>query len=195
MIELTWQLMMGIGLAASAGLRAFLPLLVVGLAGAMELVPLSGSVEWLATPPALIVLTVAVLLEIAADKIPMVDHGLDLAATFVRPVAGATAAVAPLTSLDPLTALVVGIVLGGAVASGVHATKAGARLLSTGGSAGLASPALSVTEDTVSLLGSVTSLLLPVVSFTVVIAVFYLLWRFAWQRGGGRPASAPSIRA
>ena len=55
-MEWTWseagalivQIAMGVGLAACAGLRAFLPLLVVGVAGKFELVPLSESFEWLA---------------------------------------------------------------------------------------------------------------------------------------------------
>ena len=52
MIELSWQIMMGIGLAGAAGLRAFVPLLVVGIAGRYELIPLSARFEWLATNPA-----------------------------------------------------------------------------------------------------------------------------------------------
>lgn len=180
MVELAWQIMMGVGLASSAGLRAFLPLLVVGLAGRLELVPLSASFAWMSTTPALIAFGVAVCVEVVGDKFPLVDHFLDAAGTLVRPVAGALVAAAPITSLDPLTGLVVGVILGGAAAGGVHAAKATLRVVSSTGTGGLANPLISASEDAASLSGSVLSLFVPVVTFTLAVAVlclfvFYLL--------------------
>ncbi len=177
MVELAWQLMMGVGLAASAGLRAFLPLLVVGLAGRLEVVPLSARFEWMASTAALTVFALAVIAEVLGDKLPAVDHLLDVAGTFARPVAGAIAAASSLTALDPLTGLVIGVILGGSVAGGVHAAKAGARLVSSGSTAGIGNPVLSVAEDVVSLGGSVLSIFIPVLTFTVAIGLLYLLYR------------------
>lgn len=189
MIQLVWQLMMAVGLAASAGLRAFLPLLVVGAAARLELVPLGERFGWLASTPALTVLAVAVAVELLADKIPLLDHVLDMFAVVARPAAGALAAAAPLTQLEPLTAAVVGIVLGGGVAGSVHAAKATLRVTSTGTTAGLANPALSAAEDAASLAASVVSLFLPVVTFTLAVAVVYLL-----VRGRRGSAASPSVR-
>ena len=71
------QVAMGVSLAACAGLRAFLPLLVVGAFGRLGFVPLTGAFEWLSSWPALAVFGVAVVVELAADKFPVVDHLLD----------------------------------------------------------------------------------------------------------------------
>lgn len=182
MVELAWQGMMGFGLAASAGLRAFLPLLVVGAAGRLELVPLGERFTWMTSDAALLVFAVAVVVEFVGDKIPIVDHALDVAGTFVRPVAGAIAAASPLTGMDPLTATVLGVVLGATVAGGVHAAKAGTRILSTGATAGLVTPALSTAEDALSLGASLLSLFVPVVTFTLALAVLYLVYRNGRRR-------------
>ena len=45
------QIAAGVSLAACAGLRAFLPLLAVGIAGRLELLPLRGSFEWMSDWP------------------------------------------------------------------------------------------------------------------------------------------------
>lgn len=184
MLDLTWQLMMATGLAASAGLRAFLPLLVVGVAGRLEWVPLGDRFEWMSSTAALTVFAVAVVVEVLADKIPLVDHSLDVVATFARPVAGALVAASPLTALDPLPAAVVGIILGGGVAGGVHAAKSSLRLVSTAGTGGLANPAVSMAEDAVSLAGSVSALFVPFATFVLAVGVLWMLWRF--RRRGRR---------
>lgn len=191
MVLLAWQLMMATGLAASAGLRAFLPLLVVGVAGRYELIPLSSRFEWVASTPALTVFAVAVVLEIGADKIPVVDHVLDIVATFVRPIAGAVVAASSLTELDPLAGAVVGLILGGSVATGVHAAKSTLRMVSTAGTGGLANPAVSVAEDAASLAASVAALFVPVAAFALTVGVLWLLWRRRSrqrQRGPARRA-------
>jgi len=177
MIELIWQLMMGFGLAASAGLRAFLPLLVVGVAGRFELVGLGDRFTWMASDAALIVFAVAVVIEVLGDKIPVVDHALDAVGTFARPLAGALAAASPITAMNPLTAAVVGVILGATVAGGVHAAKAGTRILSTGATGGLATPLISVAEDALSFGGALVSLFLPGVIFVLVLGVLYLVYR------------------
>ena len=182
MIELAWQLMMGFGLAASAGLRAFLPLLVVGVAGRLELIGLGERFTWMASDAALIVFAVAVVIEVLGDKIPFIDHALDAVGTFARPIAGALAAASPITAMNPVIAAVVGVILGATVAGGVHAAKAGTRILSTLGTAGLANPLISVAEDALSLGGALVSLFLPVVTFALALAVLYLFYRGTRRR-------------
>jgi hypothetical protein len=125
---LALQVATGIGLAACAGLRAFLPLLVVGAAGRAGVVTLGASYEWLASWPALTVFGVAVVTEVLADKIPVVDHVLDLIGGVVKPAAGALLAASVLTDLTPLQSAVAGIVIGGGSAGIVHLIKAKLRL-------------------------------------------------------------------
>jgi hypothetical protein len=166
---------MGIGLAACAGLRAFLPLFLVGVAGRLDWVPLAGPFEWLSSWPALTVFGVAVVTEILADKIPVVDHVLDLIGGLVKPVAGAIVAASVQDRLTPLQLLVVGIVLGGGSAGAVHLAKAKMRLFSSVTTAGLGNPVLSIGEDAASFFGSLIAMLWPVLLLVVLAASLILL--------------------
>src|SRR5258708_4552810 len=95
------QLAMGFALAATGGLRAFLPLFVAGLLARHGYVDLGPSFEWMQGTPALVVFGSAVVFEILADKIPAVDHPLAAAGVVVKPVAGTPLAAPPFTPLDP----------------------------------------------------------------------------------------------
>ena len=180
--QLLLQILMGIGLAASAGLRAFLPLLVVGIAGRAGWVPLSESFAWLAGWPTLIVLGVAVLAEVLSDKFPAVDNFLDLIQVFVKPVAGAILVASVVTDLSPLQTTVLALILGSGTAGTVHVIKAKTRLVSTVSTAGAANPVLSVAEDTAALGGSVLALIVPLVM--VLMLVFVLMFVYIQVRKG-----------
>ncbi len=189
-VSIAVQILMGVALAASAGLRAFLPLLVVGAAGRLGWIPLSDGFRWLAADASLVVFGIAVVVEIAADKFPVVDHALDVVQTFVKPVAGAVLVASVVTDLRPLPAAVLAIVLGGTVAGTVHVVKAKTRLLSTATTAGTVNPVLSVGEDAGSLLGSVAALVVPVlVGLVAVVALVGLAaWGIRRRPGSVRPA-------
>ena len=174
--SLAFQLAMGIALAACAGLRAFLPLFVVGVAGKLGWVQLGASFEWLASWPALVVLGVAVVTEVLSDKIPLVDHLLDLVGGFIKPAAGAMLAASVLTQLTPLQSAVVGIVAGGSSAGVVHLAKAKVRLFSSITTAGLGNPFLSFGEDIASLVGSVIAILVPVLLLLMLLATLVVLF-------------------
>lgn len=176
------QVASGIGLAACAGLRAFLPLFVVGLAGRAEWIPLTDKFEWLASTPALVVFGVAVVVEILADKFPVVDHFLDSIQAFVKPIAGAVLAASVLAELTPLQASVAGLVTGGAVAGTVHLTKANLRLVSSATTAGLANPVLSVVEDVGAFVGSVLALVVPVLLVLALAGALIGVWAFIRRR-------------
>ena len=178
-----FQVAMGIGLAASAGLRAFLPLLVISIAGKVGWVPLADRFEWLATWPAVIVFGVAVVMELLADKIPLIDNLLDTLQVWIKPVVGALLAVAVLTELEPLPATVLGIMAGASSAGIVHIVKAKARLLSSALTAGIGNPILSLIEDAVALIGSILSVIVPflivVVVALAIIGIYVAVRRFA----------------
>jgi hypothetical protein len=189
-MELGWQegslmaahILMGIGLAAVSGLRAFLPLFVVGAAGRMDWVPLSESFNWLESTPSLIVFGAAVLIELTADKFPLVDHALDAVQSLIKPLAGAFVMATVVADWAPLYVTVLSIIVGGSAAGVVHLTKAKVRLLSTATTAGLGNPLLSASEDSVALAGSVGSILAPPLLLLVLLllaaaALAYLITR------------------
>lgn len=156
-------LFLGLGLAASSGLRAFLPLLLLSAVFKWNFLGMTATPHfaWLASDTAFFALLCATLIEIAGDKIPLVDHTLDTVATLVRPAAGALSMVAVLNASDPTTAALLGLILGAPLALGVHAAKAGTRGASTLATAGIANPALSVVEDIAALFVGVLSFAMP----------------------------------
>jgi len=189
-LGLTVQLAMGISLAACAGLRAFLPLLVVGACGRLGFLPLADSFEWLASSPALVVFGVAVVTELLADKFPGVDHFLDAVQVWVKPIAGTILVASVLTEFSPLTKVVLGVVLGGSAAEAVHLLKAKTRILSTVSTAGFGNPLVSTAEDATALVGSVGALVVPLLVFVVVVVVLTmcgLAARRMWRSASGPP--------
>jgi len=178
---------MGIGLAACAGLRAFLPLFVVGLAGRLDLVALSESFGWLESWPALVVFGAAVVVEVLADKFPLVDHVLDSVQVFVKPIAGAFVMATVVEDWTTLYVTVILVITGGSSAGLVHLTKAKLRLVSSATTAGFGNPVLSTSEDVGALAGSIGSILVP----PLVVAVFVVGILIVWstlrrlRRGGG----------
>lgn len=174
MITFLASLCIGLALAATAGMRAFLPLLATGLAARLEWMPLAESLQWLQSTPALIALSAAVVLELVADKVPAVDHALDAIQAPVRTAAGMLAFVAVFAPSSPAWCTGLLAVVAGGAALSVHATKSFVRLGSTAATAGVANPIMSTIEDVLTLVVTVLSILLWV--FAGLIAVLALVW-------------------
>ena len=100
-IELAVPIALGVGLAAATGFRVFLPMLIVSAAAYTGHLPLGENFAWLGTPSALIMLSVAALVEILAYYIPGVDNLLDILATPAAVVAGTLVTAAVITDLPP----------------------------------------------------------------------------------------------
>ena len=124
------------GLSASAGLNAYIPLLIVALvARSSDLIHLSPPWDTLTSPWVIGLLVVLSLIEFFADKVPAVDSVNDVIQTVVRPVAGAilfAATANVITDIHPVLALICGLI----VAGGVHVTKATVRPVITATTAG-----------------------------------------------------------
>ena len=186
---------LGLSLAASCGLRAFLPLLVAGVAARVGegWIPLSDSFAWLQSTPALIALSVAVLAEVVADKVPALDHALDVVQTPVRTVAGMAVAAAVAGELPGWATALFAVVAGGGAALSVHATKSVARVGSTAATAGIANPLLSLGEDLACLAASVLSVLLWFVAVALAAVVLgFVAWvvvRLLRRRGAPGPTA------
>lgn len=159
----TGTLALGVGLAAVAGIRAWLPLLVAGLMARIGLVHLGESFQFVSSWPALALFGVATVVELVGDKVPAVDHTLDAIGTVVRPGAGALLAAATMYQIDsPLVACVLGLCVGAPTAMVPHAAKAAARAASSTFTLGLANPMLSFAEDGVAAAMLVLVFVVPV---------------------------------
>lgn len=161
----------GTGLAAAAGLNAYIPLLALGLlARFTEVIGLPSGWAWLENEWVLVVLGVLFLIEVVADKVPALDTVNDVVQTVVRPAAGGivfgsgTSAETPAIR-DPGEFFASGSwvpVAGGIlVALLVHLAKAATRAVANTASAGFAAPVLSVAEDVASVALVIAAILLP----------------------------------
>ncbi|HXY38035.1 MAG TPA: DUF4126 domain-containing protein [Vicinamibacteria bacterium] len=182
-------LALAIALAASAGLRAWLPLLLAGVLARLGVLDLGPSFQFLSSNKALVIFGVATVIEILGDKIPAVDHALDAIGTPLRPAAGALLASSVLgTVSDPLTAVVLGTAVGAPSALVPHAAKSALRAASTVTTGGLANPVISLLEDGASLLTFLLAVLVPVV--VVVLLGLTLFFASRWLRRRRRAATA-----
>ena len=171
---------LGIGLAASAGFRIFLPLFVTSIAvhfGA-DIFNLSESFAWVGSPLAMITLGIATFVEILAYYIPWIDNILD---TIAVPLAGIAGTLLMALSLGDVNSEVIqwglAIIAGGGTAAAVKGSSAGTRLASTATTGGAGNFVVSTTETAASGILGITSLFLPVIAFILVLVVFYFIYR------------------
>jgi hypothetical protein len=172
------------GLAASAGLNAYVPLLIVALVARFtDWIELGATWEPLTSWWVIGVLLVLGLVEFFADKIPAVNHANDVIQTFVRPAAGAVlfaASTNVVTDIHPVVAIIAGLL----VAGGVHLVKSAAVRpavsVTTGGAANVP---VSIAEDVLATILSILAIIVPVVVAVVLVLltafVIWLLWRRA----------------
>jgi Domain of unknown function (DUF4126) len=169
------------GLSASAGLNAYIPLLLVGvIAHYTDWIKLNSPFDLLANPYVLIVLGILLIIEMLADKFPAVNHVNDAIQTVVRPAAGAivfAASANVITDLNPVIAIVCGLL----VAGGVHTVKAAAvRPAVTATTGGVGNVPVSIAEDIVATVVSFLSIVLPVLgAIMFVLFVILVIW---WLR-------------
>jgi len=180
-MELLTGIFTAFGLSASAGLNAYIPLLIVGLlAKYTNLIHLNKPWDTLANPWIVLMLCVLVIIEMLADKVPAVNHINDLIQTLIRPAAGAIAFAASanvVTDLSPALALAAGLLVAGTV----HVAKAGiVRPMITATTAGVGNTPVSIAEDVTSTVVSVVSIILPIIIGVLIIVgiAFLLYWLY-----------------
>ena len=174
------------GLSGSAGLNAYLPLLVVALlARFTNLVHLRDPWTALASGWTIAVLVILLVVETVADKVPAVNHVNDVIQTIVRPAAGAILFAASsnvITDIHPVLAMACGLL----VAGSVHVVKSAAirpavTAISAALSGGVATvPAnivVSTLEDIVAVVASLVAVIVPaILALVLLIAVIGIVW-------------------
>lgn len=170
-------LLIGIGLAAAAGLRIFLPLFGLSLAALFGDFSLSPEMQWLARPEVAMALGAATVLEIAAYYFPLLDHLLDAVAAPCAVMAGTLATAAMLTGFeDAGVKWALALIAGGGMAGLVQAGSMLTRLASTSTTGGLGNPVVASGEWLGSLLLTMLAILAPLLGILllVLLAVFLL---------------------
>ncbi len=166
----------GLGLAPSAGLNAYIPLLVLALADRFTVrVTLDRPYDFISSTPGIAILLVLLTIELVADKIPGVDHANDLIQSAVRPAAGAVLMMASTNqddSLNPVISMIIGLLLAGTV----HGVKATARPAITVSTGGLGNPVISMIEDGISAVTSIFAIIAPIVAIVLLLILGLFLW-------------------
>ena len=165
------------GLSASAGLNAYIPLLVVSLlAKFTNLIELAEPWNTLESWWVIGVLAVLGTVEFVADKVPAVDQVNDAIQTFIRPIAGAivfATSANTITEVSPVLSTICGVL----VAGSVHAAKSVvARPVIEASTAGVGVPIASTLEDVFATIISILSVALPIL---MIIVFFLTIWLVA----------------
>jgi hypothetical protein len=172
------------GLSASAGLNAYIPLLIVALlARFTNLIKLTQPWDTITDWWVIGLLLILSIIEFFADKIPAINHINDIIQSFIRPAAGAilfAASAQIVTEIHPVLSIVLGIL----VAGGVHAAKSLAlRPVVTATTGGAGNVPVSIAEDFVSTVLSVIAIVIPALIVSLIILltalIVWLLWRNA----------------
>jgi hypothetical protein len=186
---------LGLALAALAGVRAYLTVFGIGLAGALGWLDLPPALAVASSPWVLVTAGALTALEFFADKIPGVDSGWDLLHTVLRVPVGAFLAAATLSPDGDLA--------GGALAAGAatalltHSLKAGTRVALNTSPEPLSNWVASLGEDVLTLGGLAVVFAHPWLVLVTVLGILtattlgvVLVTRWIWRRlRGPVPAS------
>lgn len=160
------------GLSASAGLNAYIPLLVVSLlaryTGWIKLnPPWDAMTSWWVIG----VLIFLAVIEILADNIPQVNHINDIVQSVIRPTAGAivfAASASTISYVNPVLAIIAGLFISGSV----HSVKALAiRPAVTIATGGAGNTPVSVAEDVTAGAVSVLSIIVPIIAVCLLVII------------------------
>ena len=177
MLDALSNILTSFGLSASAGLNAYIPLLIVALmARFTNLIHLNQPFDVLANGWVIGVLVVLTAVEAVADKIPAVDTVYNILQSLARPAAGAilfAASSRVVTDVHPALALVCGLL----VAGSVHAVKTVARPVITAATGGVGNPVVSTAEDVVSGTVTLASILMPLLALVIIVIGIWLVLR------------------
>jgi uncharacterized membrane protein len=162
-MDASGQFALAYALTTTAGLRGFLTLFAASIAAHYQWIHPSSGFAWLGSDTATTVLGVFALLELLADKVPVVDHALHAVSFAVRPLAGAI--LVGSTVHTDNSALLYGLMAIGAINSLiVHSSSTAVRAASTVGTFGAANAPISLGEDIGAIGGIIIALFHPYIA-------------------------------
>jgi len=165
--------MLGVGWAS--GLNLYAAMLVLGWMGASGQIDLPQSLEILSNPIVMGAAGLMFVVEFFADKFPGLDSLWDVLHTFIRIPGGALMAAGAAQGLDMGTAgELMGLILGGGLATASHVSKASTRALINTSPEPVSNWTASVAEDAAVVGGLWTAFNYPWL-FVVLLIILMLL--------------------
>lgn len=174
--HITSTLALTMGLAWASGINLYATLLTLGLLANTGNIVLPADLQIVANPIVIGAAGLMYFVEFFADKTPGVDTGWDATHTFVRIPAGAMLAAGAIGDLNPAVEIAAAI-LGGSLAAGSHATKAGTRMLINTSPEPFSNWFASIGEDVAVIGGVWASINHP---FLFLIALFLFILLMIW---------------
>jgi hypothetical protein len=171
--QISTTLALTMGLAWASGINLYATLFMLGYLANTGNLNLPPDLQVVANPMVMGAAGIMYCIEFFADKIPGVDTGWDTLHTFIRIPAGAMLAAGAVGDLNPTVELAAAI-MGGGLAAGTHATKAGTRVLINTSPEPFSNWFASVGEDIV-VIGGVWASINHPVSFLIALGLFVLL--------------------
>jgi hypothetical protein len=190
--ELLTAALIGIGLSAACGFRAFVPLLGVSIAAHTGYLPLSHEFSWLSSTPALLALTLATIIEIGAYSVPLIDHMMDAITTPVALIAGTLLMASQLGDVSPFLRWSLAIIAGGGAAGLVQAGSVLARSATTMFTGGLGNMVITLLEFGGAVATTLMAIFLPFLCAMALIVVMVLILRLVRHRGSKSGLSTAS---
>lgn len=171
-------LSLALGSAWTSGINLYATVTVLGLLQKFGFTKLPGGLDVLDNWWIIGVAGFLFLVEFFADKIPYLDSVWDVIHTFIRVPAGVIVAYAATNQLDASISIPAALV-GGGLAFSSHGTKAAARLAANVSPEPVSNWVLSLVEDAIAIIGSVLSVLAPVViAIVLLLFVIFFFWFF-----------------
>lgn len=164
---------LSMGVAWASGINLYLALLVLGFLSNTGNIILPPELQIVADPLVMAAAGFMYFVEFFADKMPGVDTGWDALHTFIRLPAGAVLAAGAVGEVG-MAAQIAAAIVGGGIAAGAHAVKAGSRVVINTSPEPVTNWGASIGEDLL-VLGGLWSALHHPVLFLVLLAVFILL--------------------
>jgi len=171
--QISTTLALSMGLAWASGINLYATLFTLGYLANTGNIDLPPDLQIVANPAVMAAAGLMYCVEFFADKMPGVDTGWDTIHTFVRIPAGAMLAAGAVGDLNPAVELAAAI-LGGGLAAGTHATKAGTRVLINTSPEPFSNWTASVGED-IAVIGGVWACINHPVLFLIALVLFILL--------------------
>ena len=167
-MDLILSIFIGIGLAAAVGFRIFIPFLISSIAAYTGNLELSTYFTWIGTLPALILFSVATMVEIFSYYIPWVDNFLDAINHPLAIFAGIILSGAVVTDFPPLIKWSLALIAGGGIAGTIHAATGLIRLKSSALTGGVGNPVVSTAEAGSSVALSAIAIFIPAIAVLIV---------------------------
>jgi len=171
--QISTTLALTMGLAWASGINLYATLFTLGYLANTGNIDLPPDLQIVADPMVMAAAGLMYCVEFFADKMPGVDTGWDAIHTFIRIPAGAMLAAGAVGDLNPAVELVAAII-GGSLAAGSHATKAGSRVLINASPEPFSNWIASISEDVIVITGVWACINHPVL-FLIALAGFVVL--------------------